>query len=111
MQGQTAATHLLTAHEHDRLELRTEVDALKASLKQLRADMLVSFKHAAMLNKSAPDSRIPSKNSNISAPAKLKSHRLGYFLIRITPSSIVLQTLRIFLARLLRLFSRFEWLG
>jgi hypothetical protein len=43
----------------DRLELSTEADALKASLKQLRADMLVSFKHAAMLNKSAPDSRIP----------------------------------------------------
>ena len=45
-------TRLLAAHEHDLLELRTEVEALKAGLKQLRADMLVSFKHAIMPNKS-----------------------------------------------------------
>ena len=57
MQDQTVVSQLLTAHEHDLLELRTEVDNLKAALKQLRADMLVSFKHAAIPNKSAPDSR------------------------------------------------------
>ena len=59
MQDQTAVTQLLTAHEHGLLELRTEVDSLKVGLKQLRADMLVSFKHAATGNKSAPDSRNP----------------------------------------------------
>ncbi len=33
MQDQTAVTQLLTAHEHDLLELGTEVEALKAGLK------------------------------------------------------------------------------
>jgi hypothetical protein len=59
MQDQTAVTQLLTAHEHDLLELRTEVEALKAGLKQLRANMLVSFKHAIMPNKSGPDGHAP----------------------------------------------------
>ena len=59
MQDQTAVTQLLTAHEHDLLELKTEVEGLKAGLKQLRADMIVSFKYGAISNKSAPDSRIP----------------------------------------------------
>lgn len=61
MQDQAAVTQLLTAHEHDLLELRIEIDALRAGLKQLRADILVSFKHAAKPNKSAPDSRIPAE--------------------------------------------------
>ena len=59
MQDQTAVTQLITAHEHDLLELRAEVEALKAGLKQLRVDMIVSFKHGAISNKSAPDSLIP----------------------------------------------------
>ena len=58
MQDQTAVTQLLTAHEHDLLELGIEVDALKTGLKQLRADLLLSLKHGTMPDKSAPDSRI-----------------------------------------------------
>jgi hypothetical protein len=70
MQDQTVVTQLLTAHEHDLLELRIEVDALKAGLEQLRADMLVSFKHGGMPNKSAPVSRTPAEELCSFCPRK-----------------------------------------
>ena len=59
MQDQTTVSQSLIAHEHDLLELRTEIDALKTALKQLRADMPVSLKHAAMQIKLAPDRHAP----------------------------------------------------
>jgi hypothetical protein len=57
MKNSNAATQLLTAHERELLELRTEVDGLKAALKQLRADVLVTFKHTGW-----PLRRIPRPN-------------------------------------------------
>ena len=46
MEAQQAAANLLAAHERDILTLQSQVEKLKAELKQLRADFLVSFKHA-----------------------------------------------------------------
>jgi hypothetical protein len=48
MESQQAVAQLLTAHERDILTLQTEVERLKSELKQLRAELLVSFKHAGL---------------------------------------------------------------
>jgi hypothetical protein len=48
MEPQQAVAQLLTAHEREILALQIEVEKLKSELKQLRADLLVSFKHAVL---------------------------------------------------------------